>query len=499
MLQGERLQFLIRLGCYCLAALVLLAITAAVQRQRELSAVEQHCIAGLQPFAENGSGDSWDYLYPWQGYSVYLIENRRRNPELLRLLLLSEARRVHPESYMNSYSINFDLRENLMRSVLPKYNDDPQVHWAAGVCHMNACKFSEAQHELQKALELGLSFDNTGVSKEDVLIRIMLAAAMDGDPTETMHWVRDTQLGDDVELQAVYADMLCRLYMYDECIEYCESLLARIPADQYYRHAYSLWTCILRSSWWTGDTSNYKALFQRIESDEAVPAHDRERISKRHIGYYNRLDMNLGRMLLLEESNWQYNIYGNLTDHRIEYFQILAEGYGLLDNADCREALLNDLDFARQRLADGAYGMPNELSWEERERLQTQTGRTYGQLVRGELLRHDWAAAQQILDDNADDWYWPEPTPISAAEFLLGIVNGEDLAALTEKLRDCIIIAPFLFHSPEYMAACEAGNRDPQQLQKELVHELANPSEPEQNYWAGASNYRDWSNGTLDW
>jgi tetratricopeptide (TPR) repeat protein len=508
MLQGDRLRFLHRLGYSCLVCLLLLAITAAVQRQRELTSVERECIAALQTFAEHGVGDAWDYLYPWQGYSVYLIENQRRSPELLRLLLLCEARRVHPESYMNSYSINYDLRRELMQTVLPKYRDDPQVHWAAGICHMNASEFSEAQHELEKALELGLSFDNTGVDKEDVLIRIMLAAAMDGDPTETMHWVRDTQLGDDEALQTVYADMLCRLYMYDECIEYCEANLGTTPPGLtvgriiHGANEVSVASAYVRALWWDGNFDVLRQLYSDYQTFEPDSSH--EQMSEVWYwgsrGNYNPLI--LGRFAMLTEKHAGWDSADLQTVKAFPNrgkMQLLAENWALLGDQQSRDSLADILANGKERLEDGAYGTPNQLSWEERDALQTVTAKAYGQLVRSELLRHDWSAAQKLLDDNADNYYWPTPTPISTAEFLLGIVNGAELPELTDKLRGCIIIAPFLFHSPEYLAACQAGQRDPMQLQKELVHALANPDDPDSDYWSGASNYSDWSNGTLDW
>src|SRR5690606_10696866 len=119
-------------------------------------------------------------------------------------------------SYMHRYSKNYDLRLRLMESAMQQYRDDPLVHWAAGVCHMNASEFGKAIQELQRALVLGLDLEQHGIGRQHVLIRIMLAAAMEGDPEETLQWVRDTQLGDDEELQGLYADMLSRLYRYEE-------------------------------------------------------------------------------------------------------------------------------------------------------------------------------------------------------------------------------------------------------------------------------------------
>ncbi|MCB1216398.1 hypothetical protein KDL44_03345 [bacterium] len=510
MLHSERRRLLMRMGLAWLGLICLLAITAAVQRQRELTGVEHTLIASrYAAFGEIGRRAREDWPNHRHSYALYLIENGRRRPELMRLLLISEACVVKHDSYMNAYSRNVDLRRMLLQEVMPRYRDDALVHWAAGVCHMNAGEFGEARAELQRALELGLDLERFGIEKRDILLRIMLAAAMDGDPAETMHWVRETQLGDDAELQAMYADMLCRLYMYDECIAFCEAQLGTTPRGAiagralHGRTGDSLASVLVRSLWWAGRREELRQLHSAYR---AYHPSGEDGLAREAWYWGSRGGINplvLGRFALLENPGSRMNSGSSLSPNgglREEGMpQVLAEGWALFGLQQSRERLNDIMLDGRQRLADGAYGMPNELSWSERSELESRTGNVYAQLLRAEILRQDWAALQQLLNDNADQYYWPAPLSIGYAQFLLGIVNGSPDTELAEALRDFIQLAPFLLHSPEYSAACTRSGQDPDALRRRLVAQLAEPGEADGSWWSGNLPYWDSANGDLDW
>ncbi|MEZ5336899.1 MAG: hypothetical protein R3F46_01435 [bacterium] len=501
MLQSERRRLLMRMGLAWLGLLCLLAITAAVQRQRELTGVERTLIASrYAAFGEIGRRAREDWPNHRHSYALYLIENGRRKPELMRLLLISEACVVKHDSYMNAYSRNMDLRQLLLQEVMPRYRDDALVHWAAGVCHMNASEFGEARAELQRALELGLDLERFGIEKRDILLRIMLAAAMDGDPAETMQWVRETQLGDDAELSRLYADTACRLYQYEDCIAFCTDPSRRSIAIY-------LKDILARAYYWSGDYPEFLESADSFNSgagklwpetfiyDPARGVHYRDSPYLRNAGNLT------GRKYLIAGKLSYIEIYNEacFTFTSIDELMMSGEGWGVFGYEECREELQSLLASGRQRLADGAYGMPNELSWTERSKLESRTGNVYAQLLRAEILRQDWAALQQLLDDNAEQYYWPAPLSIGYAQFLLGIVNGSSDTELAEALRDFIQLAPFLLHSPEYSAACARSGQDPDALRRRLVAQLAEPGEADGSWWSGNLPYWDSANGDLDW
>ena len=522
MLQSDRRRLLKRLGVGWLCLVCLLAITAAVQRQRELTGVERTLIESrYRHFGEIGRHAREEWPTYRHSYALYLIENGRRKPELLRLMLISEACVVKHDSYMNRYSMNLDLRRMLMREVLPANRDDALVHWAAGVCLMNASQFGEAADELKRSLELGLDLDRFGIEKRDILLRIMLAAAMDGDPAETMQWVRETQLGEDHALNMIYADLLCRLYLYGDCIDFLADAadpadlswvindpLAPQPAGTAIARQARGGRIYLRALWYDGHYGEFGEFMEQFGSALQSGNPMVELITQSSPGWFGGVYedgaafMPTIRASLLDGSppGSVDQLFSETNEISIRHRLMgLAEGYALLGRIDCHDRLADLLASGKQRLADGAYGMPNELDWSERNQLQQLTGRAYGQLLRAEVLRHDWTAVQQLMDDNEDLYFWPTPLAISSAGFLLGIVNGAEVAELASTLDGCIEAAPFLLHSPEYLAACAEGGQDPDELRRALVKELSRPNDPDDGWYGGNAAYWDSANGELDW
>src|SRR5690606_41274349 len=98
MLQSDRRRLLLRFGLGWLMLVCLLAITAAVQRQRELTGVERTLIAGRYGiFGEIGRHAREDWPSYRHSYALYQTENGRHNPELPLPILNSEASLANPD------------------------------------------------------------------------------------------------------------------------------------------------------------------------------------------------------------------------------------------------------------------------------------------------------------------------------------------------------------------------------------------------------------------
>ncbi|HES58700.1 MAG TPA: hypothetical protein ENO21_04655 [Firmicutes bacterium] len=149
----RRARLILALWAVAVLCLVLYAVIARHTRQDRIAA---RAVAELTADAESGTVEGSDYLYGfgWQGPMVDLIERGRHYPEMERVMLLLEARRVYDWIYLYPQYRNADLREGLVRHCLEHYPDDPKVHWAVGRLQLVAGDYESASDEFDKAVKL---------------------------------------------------------------------------------------------------------------------------------------------------------------------------------------------------------------------------------------------------------------------------------------------------------------------------------------------------------
>ena len=459
---------------WLLAWLIVLAYMAAAAwyaRDRSLTGLSSQLTAQLRPYAEQGIENppgtypSDDYVWDCQGPMVYLIERGYRDPGMLRVMLLCEARRCYDRVYLYDRCLNWDLRTHLIEECLGAFPDDPLVHWAAGRCLLTGGEYGRAADELLRAEQLGFDAEAAGVSPEHLAGRIEAALIMAGRVEDAIGWRRlrceVSALSADARFS--YAELLTELERYSAS----DTVIAEWRAalgDDFRQH-----TLGLRNAWWRGDLDE----FQR-----------RAWVAAEAVDDFVLLDWAGTRLALLNgDDGFAREIAG---DRYEMYCRARAETYAQTGRAQLLLELRNEAE-RQEKLRDEAVTAGE--SWDRRSAASHKLGIIEANVLRAYLLTGQWDAALAIVDQPRWEGYAPELTgTYDFARTVIELSGLHDFAMDWQQyiVRDRL---PMLLNSRVFADAAADGGHDPEAARRLVLSELT----------VERGTYHDCSNGELDW
>lgn len=459
---------------WLVAWLIVLGYLAAVahySRAQSLSGLAAQLTAQLTPYAERdvqkpaGVWPKNDYLYKCQGPMVYLIERGYRDPAMLRVMLLCEARRSYDMVYLYEHCFNWDLRMHLIDVCTRAYPDDPLVHWAAGRCLLTGGEYDRAADELLAAERLGFVPEDAGVQAQYFDGRIETALLMAGRVDEVID--RSEQIlgvfPDVSDNWFDYAGLLTRLGRYSES----DAAIAkwRDNCGEDFRQ----YTLGLRNAWWSGNLAEFDR---------------RAYFAADHVEDFVLLDWAGIRLALLKGD---YDFASELAGGRNEtYWRALAEAYAFTGDASLLPQFETEVGQAAQALA---AVQKNYGNWNARQAASERLGIAESNLLRARILHGDWDSVTELLDNRQWDGYSPR---IEATYDFAMLMAHLAVGYHFERRRGWYnrrSQLPWLLSSKVLARAAAAGGYDRQAAREALFVELP----------VSHGNYGDFSNGALNW
>lgn len=455
-----------------------MALAAWTVRDLRFRALSRRITVALTPLAEQGieaehydaAGNFLyaenDYLWEYQGPIVWLIENGYRDPAMLRVMLLCEARRSVDEVYLYPQCFNWDLREHLIAECRSEFPEDPLVAWAIGRCLLAAGEYEQAAIEFLAARVLRFDPAAAGINPEHFLARIITAQLMNGMPEGAVEFARQQAEADDapVETHRLYADLLCKLEKYEEAVIAADAGLAAFPDD------IALLDVKYRSLWWLPDQAAATQFFAAVE----------ERRGQLPV----QLEMDSWREWVGQADHGA--IASQLDAGAIMAYAALAERYALTGEQE-NLALIETAIAKRQSTlaaADNAQRSfnPDWVDYAGQE------------LLRAYVLTRQWDKFMAALA-TTDDPPWDVPRGTYQTAVLLSSIaqtgatppDANPRWDFQELIEGGTL--PYLLYSSHFAAAAEYSGRDVDEVRVEVI----------QAFMPLRETYHDWTNGELDW
>jgi len=450
--------------------LTLYAVLAKHKRQDRIAA---RAVAALAKDAESGTVENSDYLYGfgWQGPMVDLIQHHRHYPEMERVMLLMEARRVFDWIYLYPNYKNADMRESLITHCLRHFPDDPEVHWAVGRLRLIGGQYGEAADELKHAMDMGFDPRAANVPAVDLQGRhetaLILAGRLD-DVLAADKGEYDVHPTDDA-VAVKYFDLLCKAGEYDTVIDLTKQAAQTEPLDG------EFWRAQLRAELWGGHLDDYRA---------SAPGY----VAK-HSGIYaadtramlSLLDHDYGSAVAYagappsEPEWWSEWLSG------WRYYRLLADAYAVTGDTQ----YVAELDAMRDgiKVEIQQAGEDENATWEERQAVRNKEADLIsiaGQKARAHALRGEWPAAADALGEVDPATSYRKDSAYEAVSALVALSKGEALEEHSLGDLASTGAAVLLLLSPELASAAQAGGMSAEQARNELLSAIS----PERdNFW----------------
>lgn len=459
---------------WLLAWLIVLGYLAAVAhyaRAQSLSALAARLTAQLTPYAEREvekPARVWpknDYLSECQGPMVYLIERGYRDPAMLRVMLLCEARRSYDMIYLYDHCFNWDLRTHLVEECTRAFPDDPLVHWAAGRCLLTGGEYDRAADELLAAERLGFDPQAAGVKAKYFAGRIETALLMAGRGEEVIARgrARVNVFLQSPDVHDEYSGLLTRLGRYEDS----DAAIAdwrRACGEDYRQHLLGL-----RNAWWSRDLPEFERRAHAAADD---------------VGDLALLDWASIRLALLKGN---FELAELLVGGRNEkYWRALAETYAFTGNEELLPQFEADMETAAADY-DGLRGVAGAS--DARGQAADRLSIAETNLLRARMLRGDWDAVIGILDDRR--WKGYSNRTEKTYDFAMLMAHIAVSYEYTKRWRwfNSRTQLPWLLNSEVLAQAAADGGYDLQAARSLVLAELP----------VSRGDYSDFSNGSLDW
>jgi len=481
---------------WILASVVFLGfmfLSAWTIREARYSALSRSITRELTPYAETGqetphydsSGNLLytdnEYLWENQGPMVWLIEHGHRDPAMLRVMLLCEARRTVDGTYLYPDCYNWDLREHLIEECAVAYPDDPLVHWATGRCHLAAGEYEQAVDNLLSAKSLGFQPDNAGVSTSDFHRRIITASIMNCSLDVAVSYARDlvAQENDVAAYHWILADLLCQLERYEEAVAVSNALIEQYP---FYGPIYDV---RIRALWWNGEFADTSRAYHAIADRES-------RLSDYVTDHIWRVDIIDSEPGMIEEhfNGPRLTYSGNRPRaQRIGYHEALVEWAVINKDIGLLDYPLEEIELSRASLA--ANPLPNSVEARDHEQLILRLEQL---LLRAYILNHQWdKLSESLAKTEKPGWYDPKSGYQTAVLLNAIAQTGAPPPEIDPRYDFQELIEggtlPYLLHSSHFAAATKHAGRDVDTVRAEVIAALA-PTR---------GTYHDGANGELDW
>ena len=427
----------------------------------------------LTRYAETGDmtdplspGTPWSfnrYLWDYQGPMVWLIEHGYRDPAMLRVMLLCEARRSVDATYLYTRCYNWDLREHLITECRAAYPEDPLVAWACGRCYLAAGEYEQAAVELLAARKLRLDCAAAGITEEHLTRRIITAMIMNGMPDGAVEYARDlVEDASSPENYLIHSELLCLLERYPEALTAAVSRMPMLPCDV------DLQDVIFRSLWWSGDfhiaQDQAWVLAGSNPADTKLAEHDWRKILAA-----NKLGIGQPTTVIGE----------------IPYYEAISEWAAITGDYTDLTAMLEEISRLDTTMSSYPRLQPIDDNWFDRADQA---------VLRAYVLTHQWDKLHATLAET-DEPGWGNPHSGYQTAILLDSIaqTGSPPTEINPywDFRELVEggTLPYLLYSSHFAAAAEYAGRDVDEVRAEVVSALAPVRE----------EYHDYTNGTLDW